>query len=56
MKIVGLIDKEDKEIILFMAKLLLTGNRARELSKEARQTANLIDDTINMYQPKRGEK
>jgi len=34
MEIVGLINKEEKNDILFIAKLALVGNRARELSQE----------------------
>lgn len=48
--------KEDAEEVLYVAKLVVVGNRARELSREARQIDYFVDDTINMYQPKGGEK
>jgi len=56
MKVVGLINKEEHTEVIFMAKLLLVGNRARELARQANETDYLIDDTINMYRPKTGEK
>ena len=37
MEIVGLINKEEKDEILFIAKLTIIGNRARFLSQEARE-------------------
>jgi len=55
--VVGLLDNEEQaKEVKFIAKLLLIGIRTQELSKEARQIDFLIDDTINMYTPKEGEK
>ena len=56
-QIVGTVNsEEDAKEIQFMAKLILIGIRAQELSRQQRQIDNLIDETINMYQPKGGEK